>query len=258
MLRERLDATLKWLLEIIGLSYSGVVSSVVGATSFVSDDLKGHDDDFFNGWYVRCSWDAGGAGAVPQSEYQPVTDYVSASGTFTHTAFTVNLAATDKVQLMHPWLHEIMAIRGGTNTIQDLKDWQDENLDLARNSTYSGDIAFTAAGGEETAYEGTSSYPFKLSKALINFTGASFASGNIVVRVYKKIGSGEAYVCMWLLTVNAAWLAAYGVSQIEIGEAPDDNSVVLHFPLYGKYGIKITVDVADNQSIYCEFYDDKR
>jgi len=84
------------------LAYEGAVTSVSDTTHFAATALAGMGDDYFNGWYVYALWDADGAGDAPQGESQPVSDYASATGTFTHTAFTAPLVATDKVLLLHP------------------------------------------------------------------------------------------------------------------------------------------------------------
>ena len=149
--REHLDALLSWLLKISGLTYSGVVTTVTDVNNFTCDDLAGLGDDFFRlGWRIRCDWDTGGAGAAPQGEYALATDYVSATGGFVHNAFTATLVVGDKIALIHPILYEILTIRGGTKTLQDLWDWMVGNLDLAR-SGQSGST--TMDGNALTLYE---------------------------------------------------------------------------------------------------------
>jgi hypothetical protein len=87
------------------LAYEGDVTSVSDTTHFAATALAGMGDDFFassNPWYAYVVWDADGAGAAPQGESQPVSAYDSATGAFTHTAFTAPLVATDTVLLLHP------------------------------------------------------------------------------------------------------------------------------------------------------------
>jgi len=75
----------------------GTVDSVTAAPIFVVSSLAGYGDDYFTGWFAYVVWDSAGAGAAPQGESQVITDYVSATGTFSHAAFTAVLVAGDKI-----------------------------------------------------------------------------------------------------------------------------------------------------------------
>ena len=84
------------------LVFKGTVTTATSSTVFASTDLTGHGNDaFITDWYVYVFHDAGGAGAAPQGEYRSISDYVSSTGTFTHTAFSANLALTDEVFIIH-------------------------------------------------------------------------------------------------------------------------------------------------------------
>jgi len=97
-----------------GLVYQGTVTTYTDSTHFACLDLASFGNDFFcnssySDWEVYALWDVGGAGAAPQGLLTPVSDYVSSTGTFTHTAFASGtLAVGDKVLLVHP----ILAILG--------------------------------------------------------------------------------------------------------------------------------------------------
>lgn len=96
-----------------GLCYYGLISAIPGANQFTVPELAGLGNAKFIGAFpyrVFCLWDAGGVGAAPQSEMQPVTAYVSATGDFTHNAFTAALVAGDEVLILHPRLAEIAEI----------------------------------------------------------------------------------------------------------------------------------------------------
>lgn len=108
----RLDLLLDAILNHTGLVYSGLVTTYTNATSFASLDLAGFGDGFFDfpvgasitgsgAWLVQVVRDDGGAAALPQGEFRLVTAYVSATGTFTHEAFSANMAAGDRISIIH-------------------------------------------------------------------------------------------------------------------------------------------------------------
>lgn len=82
--------------------FKGTVTTATDATHFASTDLIGHGNDALKDWYIYVFYDTAGTDAAPQGEQQPITDYVSSTGTFTHTAFTADLAVGDEVFIMHP------------------------------------------------------------------------------------------------------------------------------------------------------------
>lgn len=97
-----------------GMVYLGTVTTATDSTHFKATGLAGFSDGYFIGWYVYPVWDAAGAGGAPQGEAQLVSAYTSATGTFTHGAFTAALALTDKVLLIHPYLKTAGAASGIT------------------------------------------------------------------------------------------------------------------------------------------------
>lgn len=84
-----------------GLSFQAVVTTLTDATHFKAAELTGFGNDFFNGYFAYVVHDSGGSGGAPQGQVRPISDYVSADGTFTHTAFTVPLVTTDVLLIMH-------------------------------------------------------------------------------------------------------------------------------------------------------------
>lgn len=101
------------------LAIHGIVETVPAPNQFTCEALSGLGNGKFTGatgnpWYVFVVRDVGGAGAAPQGELQPITAYVSATGLFTHTAFTIALAQGDEIVLLHPALAAAMPL-GGTN-----------------------------------------------------------------------------------------------------------------------------------------------
>ncbi len=99
---------LEWLQanvgDVSGLAFRGAtdVGMVGSTTAIVSAALAGYGDDFFNTkYYLQILKNANGVGAAPEREIQQITDYVSATGTFTTNAFTVNVEANDDIMVLH-------------------------------------------------------------------------------------------------------------------------------------------------------------
>jgi len=129
----------------------GTVNSVTAApTTFVVSSLAGYGDDYFNGWYVFVVWDSAGGEAAPQGESKVITDYVSATGTFSHAVFTVAMVAGDKVLVS---LSDPNAAAGGgtatlgnqTAIITDTEKIYD--VTLGANPVAGSLAAFIASGG---------------------------------------------------------------------------------------------------------------
>ena len=84
---------------LTGVCDTGMTASTV---TIVSDDLEGYGNDYFNNnWYVMVVKNANSIGAAPSGETREITDYVSATGTFTCTAFSANVEASDEIVLIH-------------------------------------------------------------------------------------------------------------------------------------------------------------
>ena len=209
MIHRFLDSLYSWMIRIAGLSFSGTVTTVTDVNNFTCSGLKGLGDDFFRlGWRIRCSWDAGGAGAAPQGEYALSTDYVSATGAFVHNAFTATLVVGDKITLIHPILYEILTIRGGTKTLQDLWDWMVGNLDIAR-SGQSGTTTMT--GAVQTLYtEDGGGHIMEFNGGYIDWTAvANFGAGeNTTITLDLITQPGGAWVNDYTETFLALALPA--------------------------------------------------
>ena len=87
--------------QSVPMSFYGKVTTYTDTTHFKAARLSGFGNDFFKDWYVYVVRDAGGAGAAPQGELQPISAYESADGAFTHTAFTTSLEVGDEVLILH-------------------------------------------------------------------------------------------------------------------------------------------------------------
>lgn len=78
-------------------------------SSLVSDDLVGYGDDYFNNhFYAWIIKNASAVGAAPDDEYRLITDYASATGTFTTNIFTANVEASDVFLVVHESLISLL------------------------------------------------------------------------------------------------------------------------------------------------------
>jgi hypothetical protein len=84
-----------------GISYAGTCDAGMGAstTVIVCAQLAGFGDDFFNTDYVlKVALNDNSHGASPEADAaRDITDYESATGTFTTAAFNNNVEANDKI-----------------------------------------------------------------------------------------------------------------------------------------------------------------
>lgn len=71
-------------------------------TAVVIAALAGYGDDFFNNqWYMQILHNDNSATNAPEKEVRQITDYASATGTFTMTAFSAAIEAGDLCLIMH-------------------------------------------------------------------------------------------------------------------------------------------------------------
>ena len=159
------------------------VDSVTAAPTFVVSSLGGYGDDYFTGWFAYVVWDSAGGGAAPQSESQVITDYVSATGTFSHAAFTAALVAGDKVLLS---LTDPTAIGDATAANQAI-------IIAAVNAiltlTETGGTV-TTDGTEQNVYiNNAPAGVFEPKMVHIDFTNHT-AGETVIVREYYRIKSG--------------------------------------------------------------------
>ena len=86
-----------------GLSFWGRVTSVISATQFTCNMLRGKGDALFQLWLVTVVRKGDGSGGAPQHDGALITAYVSTTGLFTHTAFsTGNLSVGDEIYVIYP------------------------------------------------------------------------------------------------------------------------------------------------------------
>jgi hypothetical protein len=95
-----------------GLVFDCLVSEVIDATHFRAAGLVGFGDAFFQGWSAYVIRKADGTGTPPQGEAPVCSNYVSATGDFTHPAYTAPLTVGDEIYLIHPGYNAIIATIG--------------------------------------------------------------------------------------------------------------------------------------------------
>lgn len=88
----------------IGEVYKGVCDAGMtpSTTTIVSNDLAGYGDDYFNtDWVMIILYNYNNHGVVPEGDVVDITDYVSATGTFTTAAFSANVEPDDVVMVAY-------------------------------------------------------------------------------------------------------------------------------------------------------------
>ena len=181
--------------------YWAYVSNVVDGNNFNAYQLKDLGNNLFRGWYVYCIWDVAGGGAAPQGEFRLITDYVSATGLFTHNAFSAALAGNDRVLIISPVLYEIMTIRGGAETLQSLMDEHLASLDLAEVRTIASPVTLTAI--VQYIYTNSPGSPFYFAGGFVNRATGAWAGGeSVTVNVEAQI-DGATWIEIWTITFAA-------------------------------------------------------
>ena len=165
--------------RIDNLSYHATVSTYTNVTTFAASSLAGYGDDYFNDWFVYVTRDSAGAGAAPQGELSQITDYVSATGTFTHAAFTVPLAATDEVIILHSAIGSAIT---SSDTINDIFNLVNAILTLTETGG-----TITTDGALQSLYiNNAPAGVFQPRKLLIDFTN-HVAGDTMIIRTYYRI-----------------------------------------------------------------------
>jgi len=73
-------------------AFGEAASGTASTTEIVIASLAGYGDDFFNNkYYLQVLHNADSAGDAPEAQARKITDYVSATGTFTVDAFSANV-----------------------------------------------------------------------------------------------------------------------------------------------------------------------
>lgn len=148
-------------------------------TTLVSDDLSGYTDDYFNNhFYAWVIKNASVVGAAPDGEKKLITDYASATGTFTTNAFSANVEASDVFLVVHESLIDILV---NVEAIYDIV-----NAMLVTSETGG---TLTTDGTEQNVY--VNNIPAGVFKPLIlKLDCTNMAAGDAVtLRSYDRITS---------------------------------------------------------------------
>lgn len=158
-----------------GLCYYGVVTAVPMANQFTIASLAGLgagkfiDLGLVTQYYAFVLRDAGGGGAAPQGEYQPVTNYATGTGNFSANAFTVPVAVGDEILIIHPFLARIMNLAGLPPVTGNLAaNWQAAEQDLV------------VIGANDVS-----------NKVHLLVVGIQNLVGNITIRMYMQVNGVE-------------------------------------------------------------------
>lgn len=175
------------------LAYLAPITSSADTTHFVSSVMIGYGNDYFVGWAVYVTWDAGGSSAAPQGEYRIVSDYVSATGTFTISVASTQLAATDVVMLVHPLL---LAIKTQTDKLA-------VSAAVAGSTTANWNTATGASGeaGEDLVTIGANDTFYELGSLLLNVSACT-DTAVLTVKMFTQINGVEAKVYSQSFVVN--------------------------------------------------------
>ena len=196
------------------------VDSISGNT-FVAAELIGWGDDAFPGWMVYVFQ---ADNAAPEGEYRGVTDFVSATGTVSHEAFTAALAAGDYVMLIPPSFDAARQMRGGAQTIQDIIDALQAELDFARIQTLASPV--TLDGTLQTVYSNTQGRPFFFAGYMFSWDSGAWAGGESVTINVDAKADGSNWENLWTKTLAAA------ASPLTVAvPSGDDEDASLNIPI---------------------------
>ena len=256
-----------------GLSYHGTVTSVVDETHFKSEQLAGEGDDFFGGpnnlWYVYVARDSAGAGALPQGELQPISNYVSADGEFTHSPFSTALGEGDEILIINEKIvidyWHILPTRVFDNFDDNSKNtaiWGPDNIN--------GSTTITETGGEvkiNNPGTGTAGYSYrptvkKFGKSLIVEAWIGVTSGEsggdgerceAYIELYKdednyiRFGlyrdTSEAINSRGYVTYN---IAGAGESSVDVDNLNIDTIARRYRIIVGEHNVQVSLDNVSN------------
>ena len=208
-----------------GLVYYGKVTTYTDTTHFKVSGLTGFGDTFFKNYRAYVVRDAAGLGDAPQGEMQPISDYVSSDGTFTHTDFTTPLAVDDEVLILHERIAEI----------KDIHDYIDAMLDLTRDG---GTVTATGPGTEDNVY--------------INDAPAANYTGIVVLIDLSNLGAGDS------ATVREYYRIKDGGSYIkkdQVAYSDAQDPALIRVTLEpNRYGAKVTIEATATRTFDWEVF----
>jgi len=177
-------------------------------TTIIVPGLAGYGDDLFNTkFYLQIILNASVHGNQPERQVRKITDYVSATGTFTTDAFTSNVSANDTVLILHETDAELA---GATASI---------NKAIGKLQSAIATTDLNQMAGDKGLFVGTSQ-AVVLEKLIIKMPNAT-AVGTGITSI--TIVSDDATPTTYISTQNAAAMTAEkeftwtGASLINVG-----------------------------------------
>jgi hypothetical protein len=167
-------------------------------TTLVLTNLAGFPEDIFNDdFYIEVIRNDNNVGLAPEHEIRLVTDYVSATGTFTTNAFSANVEAGDLVAVIH---HSLVGPQ--LNLISTLVKAIFDIVNASLMTTETGGTILTDGTEQNVYINNAPSSVYEPLKVMIDFSvfvrGAenhgSQATETIIVRTYYRIYPGGSFI----------------------------------------------------------------
>ena len=230
-----------------GLIYYGVVTAIPGANQFTIPTLAGLGAGKFAGavnpWPAFVFRDAAGASGAPQGEFQAVTAYVTATGTFTTAAYTAAVAIDDEMLIINPALSEMDLLVPAIDSIVNLlmrdvvgNKSDAQNLTAAQASIVGLLRYLVNSSGVGTIFTATASTVTTLTCAALADIAGDYVGQMIVPLAGNMQGQGMpivGYDGTQVLTVDPGWAQAPG------------NIAFAIVPAYGYILIRATFDMVN-------------
>jgi hypothetical protein len=189
---DSLEAISVTLNAMSGVGFRGDATTNSTTNLVVSADLSGFGNDFFNaGWYITCTYDAGGSSAAPEGEVRDITNYDDSNDTFSvKPAFSSAVTANDKVYV---------------------RRYEEINTDTPTILGGSGEVIYVDSGAPGTTATGEAGLTWNNAYTTIALAIADANASNGDV-IYVAAGHSE--------DIGAASIAlnVAGISIIGIGE----------------------------------------
>jgi len=147
-------------------------------------NLAGLGDDLFNvEFYMQVIHNDSAPGVAPETEIRQITDYVSATGSFTVNAFTANVEANDKVCVFHELIYLPSVL------IQNIFDIVNALFRLAETGS-----TLTADGTEQIIVQVEAPMGvFEPDQIKIDCGNLNWGD-TIILRTYERLAAAGAYI----------------------------------------------------------------
>jgi len=210
--------------KLYGLAIPGTCNSGMSAstTTIVAGELAGYGDDYFNThYYIQVIKNANSVGNAPESEIRAITDYVSASGTFTCDAFSANVEEEDELYILHSSIMLILS------EMPDVGDWVLGDYDLFETDDADGnnerwDVGYISGAANGSAAIASGVYTVN---ALRTGAGVARYAGNKALPFYADFFRVTTDLDCTFGATDSATAKAIGIL-ISAGTAYDSNNYI--------------------------------